>query len=192
MRVLIPACAVAIALGAAAHAQDSTVRSTTTVKGDDARTVVMTGCLTRSAGSYMLSGATAAAGEDLTVKSKVKTDVDDDDTTVKSTTRAEVDRDDDKAVGTSGTIRTYMLDPRTGVNLAAHVGHKVEIAGVMPDPSKGDDDAEVTIKEETKVENDDAPDTRVQTRTKAELPRGTHPHLSVISVKPVSGSCPAN
>jgi hypothetical protein len=43
----------------------------------------------------------------------------------------------------------YVLDPRAGVNLAAHVGHKVQISGVMLDPAKGDDDAEVTITEDT-------------------------------------------
>ena len=191
MRVLIPACAVAVALAAPAYAQDSTVRSKTTVKADDARAVVMTGCLTQSAGSYLLSAATAAAGEGLTVKSKVRTDVDDDDTTVKTRTKAEVYRDDDDVIGTSGTAAMYMLDPGAGVNLAAHVGHRVEISGVMPDPPRGNDDAEVTIKEDTKVKNDDAPDARTRTRTKLELPRGTHPHLSVVSVKPLSGSCQA-
>src|SRR5262245_27531686 len=100
MRVLISACAVSLALAAPGYAQDSTVRSKTKVKADDARTVVMTGCLTQSNGSYMLSAATTAAGEDLTVKSKVKTDVDDDDATVETRTNARIDRDDDDAIGT--------------------------------------------------------------------------------------------
>ena len=91
------------------------------------------------------------------------------------------------AVGTSGRTMMYDLVPRTGVNLSAHVGHRVEIAGVMLDPAKGDDDAEVTIREDTKVKADDAPDARVRTKTKAELPRGAHSRLSVVSVKP----CPA-
>jgi hypothetical protein len=191
MRGLFSACALAISLAVPAYAQDNTVKSKTKVKADDARTVVMTGCLSQSAGGYMLSATTAAAGEDLTVKSRVKTDVDKDETTVKTRTDAEIDRDDRDPIGTSGIATMYMLAPRAGVNLAAHVGHRVEIAGVLPDPAKGDDDAEVTIREDTKVENDDAPDGRIRTKTKAELPRGPRPHLAVVSVKPLSGSCPA-
>ena len=192
MRALVPACALAVAMAVSANAQDSTVTSKTKVNADDARTVVMTGCLTQTGATYMLAGATAVTGEDLTVKSKVKTDVDKDETEVSARTQAEIDHADDDAVGTSGATTMYQLDPRAGVNLAAHVGHKVQISGVMLDPAKGDDDAEVTIREDTRVKNDDAPDARVRTKTKAELPRGAHARLSVVSVKPMSGSCPAN
>jgi hypothetical protein len=139
----------------------------------------------------MLAATTAASGKDLSVTSKVKTDVDKDETTVKTRTNAEIDRDDHDAIGTSGIATMYMLEPRAGVNLAAHVGHRVEIAGVLPNPSKGDDDADVTIRQDTKVNNDDAPDAHIRTKTKAELPRGPHPYLAVVSVKPLSGSCPA-
>jgi hypothetical protein len=191
MRTLVPACALAVAMAISASAQDSTVQSKTKVKADDARTVVMTGCLTQTGGSYMLAGATSATGEDLTIKSKVKTDVDKDETEVKTRTRAEIDHDNDDAVGTSGATMMYQLDPRAGVNLAAHVGHRVQISGVMLDPATGDDDAEVTIREDTKVKNDDAPDARVKSKTKAELPRGAHARLAVVSVKPMSGACPS-
>jgi hypothetical protein len=34
----------------------------------------------------------------------------------------------DVAIGTSGTSMMYELDPRAGLNLAAHVGHRVEIS----------------------------------------------------------------
>jgi hypothetical protein len=191
MRALIPACALAVAMAATAGAQDNTVKSKTKVKADDARTVVMTGCLTRTGGAYMLSGTTAASGEDLTVKSRVKTDVDKDDTEIQARTRAEIDHDDD-AVGTSGGTMMYELDPRAGVDLATHVGHQVKISGVMLDPARGDDDAEITIRERTKVETDDAPDANVRTKTKAELPRGAHARLAVVSVSPVSGTCAAH
>jgi hypothetical protein len=191
MRALISACALAMVMAVSANAQDSTVKSKTKVNADDARTVVMTGCLMQTGGTYMLSGTTAATGEDLTIKSKVKTDVDKDETEVKARTDAEIDHDDDDAVGTSGATMMYVLDARAGVDLAAHVGHKVQISGVMLDPAKGDDDAEVTIREDTRVKNDDAPDARVRTKTKAELPRGAHARLSVLSVKPLSGSCPS-
>jgi ribosomal protein L27 len=190
MRVLVPACALAVAMAVSANAQDSTVKSKTKVNADDARTVMMTGCLTQTGGTYMLSGATTASGEDLTIKSRVKTDVDKDETEVRARTDAEIDHNDD-AVGTSGGTMMYVLDPRAGVNLATHVGHKVQISGVMLDPAKGDDDAEVTIREDTRVDKEDAPDARVRTKTKAELPRGAHARLSVLSVKPISGSCPS-
>ena len=53
----------------------------------------------------------------------------------------------------------------------------------------GDDDAEVTIREETRIKRDNAPDTKVKSKTKAELPRGAHARLSVVSVKPLPGAC---
>jgi hypothetical protein len=192
MRGINPACAVALAMTVAASAQDSTAKSKTTVKADDARTVVMTGCLAESGGAFMLADAKTTSGEDLTIKSQVKTDVDKDDTTVKTKTRAELEHDGHDAVGTSGSTMMYELAPRSGVELAAHVGHRVEIAGVMLDPAKGDDDAEITIKEETKVKADDAPDSKVKSKTKAELPRGAHARLAVVSVTPTSGNCTAN
>ena len=192
MRALVPACALAVAMAVTANAQDSTVKSKTKVKADDARTVVMTGCLSETAGTYMLAGTTTASGEDLTIKSKVKTDVDKDETEIRARTEADIDHGNNDAVGTSGATMMYMLDPRAGVNLSAHVGHKVQISGVMLDPAKGDDDAEVTIREDTQVKKDDAPDARVRTKTKAELPRGAHARLSVLSVKPMSGSCPTS
>jgi hypothetical protein len=191
MRAFVPACTLALALSATAYAQDSTVKSKTKVKVDDARAVVMTGCLTQAGAAYMLSGVVTAAGEDLTIRSRVKTDVDDDDVTVKTRTEAEID-DDDDVVGTSGIASMYLLEPRSGVNLATHVGHRVEIAGVMLAPARGDDDAEVTIREDTRIKRDDAPDARVKSRTETELPRGAHARLSVVSVKPLSGACPAN
>jgi hypothetical protein len=192
MRNVVTACVLAVAMAASAHAQDSTIKSKTKVKADDARTVVMTGCLTQTGGTYMLAGATKATGEDLTVRSRVETDVDKNKTEIQGETRAEIDHDNHDAVGTSGATTMYELDPRVGVNLAAHVGHRIQVSGVMLDPAKGDDDAEVTIREDTKINRDDAPDARVRTRTKAELPRGAHSRLSVVSVKPMSGSCPAN
>jgi hypothetical protein len=193
MRALVPACAIALALGVSASAQDSTVTSKTKVEADDARTVVMTGCLQQAPGSsiYTLAGRTAAAGEDLTITSKVKTDVDDDDTTVRTETAAKVDHDDDdrKAVGTSGATMTYEVMARDGVDLAAHVGRRVEIAAVMLDPADGDDDAEIEIETKTKTRVDDAPDRKAKTSTEVELPRGAHARLTALSVKPLGGGC---
>ena len=188
MKKLIPACAIAVALGASVAAQDSTVKTKTKVEADDAHTVVMRGCLMQAGPMFTLAGATATKGDDLEIRSKVKTDVDRDETEVKSKTSAKID-DADHAVGTSGAVMAYELTPRAGVDLAAHVGHQVEITGVMLDPAKGDDDAEVKIKERTTVKADDAPDGKVETKTKADLPRGAHARLTVLSVSPLSGSC---
>jgi hypothetical protein len=192
MKRLIPACAIAVALGTSAAAQDSTVKTKTKVDADDAHTVVMRGCLMQAGPIFTLAGATATGGDDLEIRSKVKTDVDRDDTEVKSKTTAKIENDDHGAVGTSGAVMAYELAPRAGVDLAAHVGHEVEISGVMLDAAKGDDDADVKISEKTKVKTEDAPDAKVETKTKAELPRGAHARLAVVSVSPVGSSCGSN
>jgi hypothetical protein len=191
MRALVPACAIALALGVSASAQDSTVKSKTKVDADDARTVVMTGCLQRSSadGAFMLNGASGIAADDLTVRSRVKTDVDDDDVEVKTSTKTDVDKDDRRPVGTSGTVRSYEIMPRDGVDLAAHVGHRVEIAAVMIDPADGDDDAEIEVETRTKARVDDAPDAGSKTKTEIEVPRGAQARLAAMSVKAIGGGC---
>ena len=78
MRHAIPVTfALAAALSVTATAQDSTVKSRTSIKADDAQVISMTGCLRQDAiNGYTLEGTVAAAGKDLTTDSKVKTDVD--------------------------------------------------------------------------------------------------------------------
>jgi hypothetical protein len=191
MKVLFSTCAIAAALAASAYAQDSTVTSQTKVDVDDARAITATGCLVHAPGTktFMLMGAVTGGGDELTSKTRIETDVDGNDTEVKTEARTEVERDDDRPVGTSGTAKIYELSPRDGVDLAAHAGKRVEISAVEVDAKNGDDDAEVEIKEETKVERDDAPDAKVESETKAELPRGANPRLMVVSVKQVAASC---
>lgn len=193
MKHLIPACAIALALGATAAAQDNTVKSKTKVDADDAHAVTMRGCLQQTADNsgFLLLGGVTSSGGDLTSKSKVKTDVDKDDTTVKGKTQTKVDNDDHKTVGTSGTVTPYTVTAREGVNLAAHAGDQVEITAVMVDAKTGGDDtADVKIKERTKVDNDDSPDAKVQSKTKAELPRGASNRLMALSVRSI-GPCGA-
>jgi hypothetical protein len=191
MKSTISAAVIALALGVAVSAQDSTVKSKTQVKSDDAQTVTMTGCLLpNAAGGYTLSGTMASAGDDATIKSKVKTDVDDEDTKVKSKSTAKIDNDDHKAIGTSGSVSSFDVSARDGVDLAAHAGHKVTIAAVMLDAaSKGDDDAKIKIKEDTKVKAEDSPDGKVQSKTKAELPRGANARLMAVSIQQVGENC---
>lgn len=193
MKALITGSLVAFALGVTAAAQDSTVKTQTKVSGDDGRAVTMRGCLQQTAGSgFLLLGAVTASGEDLTSKTKTKTDVDGDDTSVKSKTATKVDNDD-KSVGTTGTVTAYAIMPRDGVDLASHSGKEVEITGVMLDPrTGGDKDAQVTIKEKTTVDTDDAPDAKVQSKTKVDLPRGATPRLTAMSVKSFGRSCAVN
>jgi hypothetical protein len=193
MKRSIQACAIVAAFAVSASAQDTTIKSKTKVDADDAKVVTMTGCLQSGASGdvFTLSGAKTTSGEDLEAKSKTKIDVDDDETEVKTKTRTEVERDDDdKPVGTAGAVTSYELMPKEGVNLTPHVGHTVEITAVAVDKkSATDDDAEVEMKTETKVQREDAPDSKIKSKTEAELPRGANNRLTVVSVKHVSPSC---
>jgi hypothetical protein len=119
----------------------------------------------------------------------VKTDVDDDDVEVRTRTKTDIDKDDRRPVGTSGAVRSYEIMPRDGVDLAAHVGHRVELAAVMIDPANGDDDAEIEVETRTTARVDDAPDSTSKTKTEIEVPRGAHAKLAAMSVKAVAGGC---
>jgi len=187
----IPAFALACFCAAAVSAQDTTVKKQTKVDADDAKVVTMTGCLSKapSGDVFVLAGATKLAGDELEAKSKTKVDVDDDETETKTKTKTEVEHDDDEAVGTTGSVATYELMPKDGVDLNAHVGHKVEVSAIALDAKDHDDDAEVDIETKTKVKVDDAPDSKVKTKTEAELPRGANARMTVVSVKHIAPSC---
>ena len=189
----MPACtfAAACAFAVAVSAQDATVKTKTKIEADDAKVITMTGCLSKApAGDlFVLAGATKLKGDDMASRSKTKIDVDEDETEVKTKTKTEVETDDDEAVGTSGTVATYELMPKEGVDLTAHVGHKVEITAIALKPGDDDDTAEVDVRTKTEVKRDDAPDTRVKSRTEAELPRGANARLTVMSVKHIAPSC---
>lgn len=193
MSRFIPAWSLAAAaiFAVSVSAQDATVKTKTKVDADDAKVITMTGCLSKapSGDVFVLAGAMPLAGEDMKSKSKTKIDVDDDETEVKNKSKTEVETDDDEAVGTSGSVHTYELMPKEGVDLTPHVGHKVEITAVALKPADDDDDAEIDVKTKTKVKVDDAPDTKVKTRTEAELPRGENARLTVISVKHIAPTC---
>ena len=186
MKLFIPVAAGALAFTAVVNAQDSTVRSSTTIKADDAKVVTMNGCLRQDTvtGRYSLVGAIAAAGDEVRVDSKVKTEVDKDD--VKVTERSRV-RSDDGAVGTTGTTSTYMLVPRSEVNLSQHVDKQVQLSAVIVEAGKGD--AEVKVETQTKVDPDNAPDSRTRTRAEVELPKSPAGAYSVITVKQTAASC---
>lgn len=193
MTRFIPACSFAAAciFAVSVSAQDTTVKTKTKIEGDDAKIVTMTGCLSKapSGDVFVLAGAMPLKGDEMTSKSKTKVDVDENKTEAKTKTKTEVEHDDDEAVGTSGSITTYELMPKEGVDLTPHVGHKVEISAIALDPKDHDDDAEVDIQTRTKVKVDDAPDSKVKTKTEAELPRGANARLTVVSIKHIAPSC---
>jgi hypothetical protein len=187
---IIPVVALALGMAASVAAQDSTVRSRTKVSGDDARALTLTGCLERGpAGFFSLNNATARSSDEVTTKSKVETDVDNHGDNVKTKSRTEVDQDDSHRVGVAGLKASYELTPNQGVELASHVGQQVQITAVALPPKKGDDDAKVKIEDETRVDRENAPDAKVKTRTEAELPRGDHSKVTVLSVRTVAPSC---
>jgi hypothetical protein len=84
--------------------------------------------------------------------------------------------------GTSGTVvsttTTYALVPGEKVELQQHVGHKVEVTGVMVPAGKGDTKIETRTKSKQGTEE-----------TKTEVERGAYPQLRVISVKHLAESC---
>jgi hypothetical protein len=187
---IIPVAALALGMAVSVAAQDSTVRSRTKVSGDDARALTLTGCLERGpAGVFTLNNATARSSDEVTTKSKVETDVDNHGNDVKTKSQAEVEHEDGRRAGIAGLKASYELSPNQGVELASHVGQQVLITAVALDARKGDDDARVKIEEETKVDRENAPDAKVKTRTEAELPRGDHAKVTVLSVKTMAPSC---
>jgi hypothetical protein len=87
-------------------------------------------------------------------------------------------------VGTSGTTTTttttYALVPDQKVELQTHVGHKVEVTGILV--PAGDSKTTTT----TKVDRDDAPDSKTKETVKSD---NAMPQFKVISVKSLAESC---
>jgi hypothetical protein len=155
----------ALLAAAALHAQDTTIKQETKIKADDAKVMTVDGCLSGSGSSFILTNAVAA-----TVPGDKK--------------------DEKKSVGTSGVVDSYALVPRAGVSLTPHLGHRVELVGVVIDAAKkGDNDAKVKVEETTKVDRDNAPDSKSKTTSKAEIARGPHAQFAVTSVKMISPVC---
>lgn len=183
MHRIIPAVAVAFGLAVSASAQDRTVRSTTEVSVDDGRTITLTGCLEQGAGStFTLRGGGAVSSDDVTKKSKVRTDVEDDGNETKTRSRTEIEHNGDAPLAA-----TYVLTPQQGVDLASQVGKRVHIIAVAVDPDE--DDAEVEIKDRTKIERDGAPDVNLKSRKRTEVSRGDPGSVTVVAVKPLGGAC---
>jgi len=149
----------ALALGCAValHAQETKTTTKTEVKGNDAKTVTYSGC--------MQSGEQPRSF----VLAKV--------VPVGRTTTTEV--------GTSGATTTttttnYVLVPGEKVEFQPLVGHKVEVTGVMIPAGKSKTETE------TKIEREDAPDTKVKETVKSD---SAMPQFRVISIKNLAESC---
>jgi hypothetical protein len=179
---------VLLALGVTVGAQDTTVKSRTDVKADEADVVSMTGCLRQDAstGSYMLVGTVNAAGERVRNDAKVEIDRDKNNTTVTAETRAKADNGDK---GASGRASTYVLSPGN-VNLTQYVGKQVQVAAAAVKP--GHKDADVTINDKTTVDPENGRDRTERSKTKVEIERGPLGQYTVVSVKPLGGACAAH
>jgi hypothetical protein len=185
MKRLISTCAIAAAFAVAAHAQDSTSTTRTQVKADDAKAVTATGCLVPGAtsGSFALKGAITARGEEVSSKTQTRTEVDRDESRVRTETRTRAEGDHDRG----GGVLFYNLSPRSGVDLATHVGQQVQLTAIVLERGKGD--ADVRVREETRVDRENGNDSRSRTESKVTVNRGDGPRLNVISLKALGGSC---
>ena len=185
MRLIIPSAVVVAALGSAAFAQDTTVKSRTDIKADEAQVVAMKGCLRQDAATktYMLIGSIVAAGDNVTTDSKVKVDVDKNDRTVTAETRAKGDK---RSGADPEAISTYGLAPGN-VNLTPYVGRQVQIAAAAVKP--GHKDADVTINDKTTVDPERGRDSTSRSRTTVEVERAPLGQYTVVSVKQLSDTC---
>jgi len=153
--------AVAVALGlsvALVNAQDTKTTTTTKVSGDSkAQTITYTGCVQSGTESktYILNKVVP----------------------VSRTTTTDT-------VGTAGatttTTTTYELVPDQKVELQTHVGHKVEVTGIMIPTG----DSKVTTT--TKVDRENAPDSKTKETVKSE---NAMAQFRVLSVKNLGDSC---
>ena len=95
-----------------------------------------------------------------------------------------VGRSTETTVGTTGTTTTtttkYALVPGEKVEIESHMGHKVEVTGVMV--PAGDSKTTTT----TKVEREDAPDTKTKETVKTD---NALPQFRVTSIKNLADSC---
>ena len=91
------------------------------------------------------------------------------------------------SVGTAGstttTTTTYALVPDQKVELETHVGHKVEVTGMMI--PAGDSKTTTT----TKIERENAPDSKSKETVKTD---NAYPQFRVLSVKNLADKCDAD
>jgi len=181
MKRLIPMSLAIVAMATAAQAQDSTVKKETKIKADEGQVMTLTGCLRRdpAAGAFTLFG-TAVAGDKLTTETKTSTDVDRDSRTVTTKT---------KTKGDGGATSAFVVIPGKDVDLAASVGHEVQLSAVSVEA--GHHDADVKIKDKTTVDPEHGRDTTARATTKLEVPRGAPGQYTVIALRTLADTCTA-
>jgi hypothetical protein len=126
----------------------------------------------------LAASALAAHAQETTVKSKTKSSGGDAQTV--SYTGCVQTGTEDLSTGQSSSSTTYMLVPGETVQVQSHVGHKVEVTGTL---IPGGD---VKSETNTKVDRDDAKDTKTRTRTES---KNSMPQFKVTSIKDLSESC---
>jgi hypothetical protein len=150
------ATALVCAIGITVHAQDSKEKSKSK-RDHETRTVTYTGCVQNG--------------------TETRTYILDRVVPVSRTTTTET-------TGTSGevtsTSTTYRLVPGDKVELQSHVGHKVEVTGILI--PAGNSKTETR----TKIEREGSPDTKVKEKSKSDSDR---PQLRVISVRQLQEAC---
>jgi hypothetical protein len=167
-----------------ASAQDTTVKSRTQIKTDEATAVSMTGCLERNlAGDYSLFGTAVKGKDGVTTETKVRTDNDKDESKVTTEARTRADG----PVGTAGALSTFMLVPRAAGQLSKYVGQQVQISAVMVD--RDHKDADVKVEERTTVDPEHSESKTNRSSTKIEVEREPVGHYTVVSVTPLGSAC---
>jgi hypothetical protein len=152
----------ALAVGAPAGAQDSSVKSRTSIKSNDTRAISYSGCLRRStAGAYELSEVTGPPP----AASPARAPVDRDSRKTASASKT----NHDGTAGTTGTATVYDLTANEDIDLSQYVGKRIEIAAITPDPGRDG--------------------VGTNSGKKIELPRSALPHLTAVSVRAVAMSC---
>jgi len=155
MRRLISAFTFALVAAAiAANAQETTTKTKTRSSGGQPQTVTYTGCVQSGTES--------------------KTYVLDKVVPVSRTTTT------DLSSGESKSSTTYALVPGEKVEVQQHVGHKVEVTGMLI--PGGDTKTETT----TKVEREGAKDSKTRTRTET---KNAMPQFQVTSIKDLNERC---
>ena len=113
MRRIFTSC-VFVMLAAVTLGAQAAVKSETQAKADDAKVMTIAGCLRGGPSVFVLTNASAAPAP----------------------------AGKDKPAGAAAIAEAYALVPRDGVTLAPHLGHRVELVGVVvaappPDPKTG-------------------------------------------------------
>jgi hypothetical protein len=154
MKRTLPSIAFAlIASALVVNAQETTVKSKTKSSGGDAKKVTYVGCVqTGTQASTFVLDKVAPVSQTKTT---------------------------DLTTGESSTTTTYALVPGQ-VEVQSHVGHKVEVTGMLI--PAGD----VKTETETKIDRKDAKDTKIKEHTEA---KHAPAQFQVMSIKDLSETC---